>query len=74
MSLEKAGPVHALPVFTDANVLPLTFLYYQTISNLMRDVHTNKVPSGILNLFLKKQLVATPTIQEHRPQEISILC
>ena len=40
----------------------------------MRDVHTNKVPSGILNLFLKKQLVATPTIQEHRPQEISILC
>ena len=28
-------------------------LYYQTISNLMRDVHTNKVPSGILNLFQK---------------------
>ena len=40
----------------------------------MCDVHTNKVPSVILSLFQKKQLVATPTIQEHRPQEISILC
>ena len=53
MSLEKAGPLNALPLFTDAKVLPLTFLYHQTISNLMRDVHTNKVPSGILNLFKK---------------------
>ena len=25
--------------------------YYQTISNLMHDVHNNMVPSGILNLF-----------------------
>ena len=50
MSLEKAGPLHALPLFTDPSVLPLTFFYYQTISNLMRDVHNNKVPSGILNL------------------------
>ena len=27
--------------------------YYQTISNLMHDVHNNMVPSGILNLFQK---------------------
>ena len=44
---------HAIPIFTDANVLPLNFLYYQTISNLMHDVHNNMVPSGILNLFQK---------------------
>ena len=42
---------HAIPLFIDANVLPLNFLYYQTISNLMHDVHNNMVPSGILNLF-----------------------
>ena len=55
MSLDKAGPLHALSLFTDANVLPLNFLYYQTISNLMRDVHNNEVPSGILNLFQKSK-------------------
>ena len=42
---------HAIPLFIDANVLPLNFLYYQTISNLMHDVHNNMVPSCILNLF-----------------------
>ena len=41
-----------MPLFTDAaNVLPLNFLNYQTISNLMHCVHDNMVPSGILNLF-----------------------
>ena len=44
---------HGIPLFIDANVLPLNFLYYQTISNLMHDVHNNMVPSGILNLFQK---------------------
>ena len=44
---------HAIPLFTDANVLPLNVLYYQTISNLMHDFHNNVVRSGILNLFQK---------------------
>lgn len=38
----------------------------------MRDVHSNKVPSVILNLFKKKtnkQLVSTPTIQDRRLQK-----
>ena len=35
----------------------------------MHDVHNNKVPSGILSLFQKKQIAATPTIQKHRLQE-----
>ena len=46
---------HAIPLFIDANVLPLNFSYYQTISTLMHDVHKNKVPSGILNLFKKNK-------------------
>ena len=32
---------HAIPLFIYANLLPLIFLYYQTISNLMYDVHHN---------------------------------
>ena len=44
---------HAIPLFIDANVLPLNVLYYQTISNRMHYVHKNMVPSGILNLFQK---------------------
>ena len=44
---------HAIPLFIDANVLPLNFLYYQTISNFIHDVHNNMVPSGILNIFQK---------------------
>ena len=46
---------HAIPLFIDVNVLPLNFLYYQTISNLMHDVHNNMVPSGILNTFPKNK-------------------
>ena len=44
---------HAIPLFIDADVLPSNFSYYLTISNLMHDVHNNKVSSGILNLFQK---------------------
>ena len=44
---------HAILLFIDANVLPPNFLYYQTISNLMHNVHNNMVPSDILNLFQK---------------------
>ena len=63
---------HAIPLFIDANVLPLNFLYSQIISNLMHDVHNNMVPSGILNLF-QKQVAATTTIQEYQLQEILML-
>ena len=30
---------HAIPLFIDANVLPLNFLYHQTLSSLMHDVY-----------------------------------
>ena len=37
---------HAIPIFIDANVLPLTFLYYmhESVSNLMHDVNNNNTP------------------------------
>ena len=40
---------HAIPLFIDANVLPLTFLYCESVSNLMHGVNNNNTPLNILN-------------------------
>ena len=40
---------HAIPLFIDANVLPLTFLYCESASNLMDGVNNNNTPLNILN-------------------------
>ena len=42
---------HAIPLLIDANVLPLTFLYYESVSNLMHDVNNNNTPLNISKLF-----------------------
>ena len=43
--------VHAIPLFIDANILPISFLYFKSVSYLMHDIHTNTAPSKIVNLF-----------------------
>ena len=45
------------PSLTDANVLPLTFLYYESVSNLMHDVNNNNTPLNILKFFQKLSIV-----------------
>ena len=43
---------HAIPLLIDANVLPLAFLYFECVSNLMHDVNNNNnTPLNILNFF-----------------------
>ena len=42
---------HAIPLFVDAQVLPIKFLYYESIANLMCDVRNRTVPSNIQDLF-----------------------
>ena len=42
---------HAIPLFINANVMPVNVLYYKSISNLMYDVSKNPAPLNILNLF-----------------------
>ena len=32
---------HTVPLFADANILPLTFLYYESVSNLMHYIYNN---------------------------------
>ena len=44
---------HAIPSFFEANVLPITFLYYEPVSALMHDVNNNKAPVVMSKLFQK---------------------
>ena len=48
---------HAIPLFTDAKFLPLNFLYYKTLSELMHDVSTASAPINVLNLSTKTSSV-----------------
>ena len=44
---------HTMPLFINAKFLPLNFLYYKTLSELMHDVSTASAPINIRNLFTK---------------------
>ena len=42
---------HAIPLFLEANVLPITFLYHESVSSLMYDINSNNAPVNMLHLF-----------------------
>ena len=42
-----------IPLFLEANVLPTTFLYYESVSTLMHDINNDKAPANMSNLFQK---------------------
>ena len=42
---------HAIPLFIDAGVLPLKFLYYELLANLMFEIRHSNAPGNIQNLF-----------------------
>ena len=48
---------HTIPPFINAKLLPLNFLYYKTLSELMHDVSTVSAPINICNLFTKTSRV-----------------
>ena len=48
---------HTIPLFINAKLLPLNFLYYKTLSELMHDVSTASAPINICNLFMKTSRV-----------------
>ena len=41
---------HTISLFINAKLLPLNFLYYKTLSELMHDVSTASSPINICNL------------------------
>ena len=49
--LQKAKPQHAIPLFSDAGVLPLQFSYYELAANLMFDIRHRNAPRNIRDLF-----------------------
>ena len=49
--LQKKKNDHAIPLFVDADVLPVKFLYFESVCCLMYDVRNKTAPSNILNLF-----------------------
>ena len=55
---------HAVPLFLDAHILPVTFLYYESISSLMHDINNGKATQNVLNLF-EKSSIFTYTVHDH---------
>ena len=50
---------HAISFFVDANILPLSFLCYVYLSNLMHHINNNNAPLNILKLFHKTSSIQT---------------
>ena len=63
---------HVIPLFLEANVLPITFLYYESVSTLMHDINNDKAPANMLNLFQKTSYI-NYTIHDRLRLESSML-
>ena len=50
---------HAIPLFVDAGVLPVKFLYFESVCCLMYNVQSKTAPSNILNLFTDTSKIHT---------------
>ena len=50
---------HAIPLFLDAKILPVSFLYYRSTAILLHDIHTNLALKKLVNLFVNVSDVQT---------------
>ena len=48
---------HAIPLFIDAHILPVTFIYYKSVARFMHDINNNRSPPNLLNLFEKTSTI-----------------
>ena len=67
---KKTG--HNIKVFINAKILPLNFLYYKTLSELMHDVNTASAPINIRNLFKKTSSVHSYNTRSSASENIYI--
>ena len=44
---------HAIPLFINAKILPITILYHEAVCKLMLDLHNNSAPSNIMKRFVR---------------------
>ena len=63
---------HVITLFLEANVPPITFLYYESVSTLMHDINNDKAPANMLNLFQKTSYI-NYTIHDRLRLESSML-
>ena len=42
---------HAIPLFIDTHILPVSFMYYKTVASLMHDINSNNSSTNLFNLF-----------------------
>ena len=49
----------AIPLFVNAKILPITFLYYEAVCQLMFDIHKDSAPSNITKLFTSTSNIHT---------------
>ena len=43
--------VHAVPLFVNTNILPINFVYFESLCCLMHDIRNRVAPINIINLF-----------------------
>ena len=48
---------HTIPLFIDADILPMTFMYYKSVARLMHDINSNHSPPNLLNSFEKTSII-----------------
>lgn len=47
----KQRNAHAIPLFIQAKILPVNFVYHSSVASLMHDISTHSAPPNLLNLF-----------------------
>ena len=48
---------HSIPLFIDADISPVSFMYYKTAASLMHDISSNNSPTILFNLFEKTSTI-----------------
>ena len=65
---------HAIPLFLEANVLPTTLLYYESVSTLMHDINNDKAPANMLNLFQKTSNIHSHNTRSSPSGKLYVKC
>ena len=62
----------AIPLFVNAKILPITFLYYEAVCKLTFDVHNDSAPSNITKLFTRTSNIHTYNTRSSTSQFFSV--
>ena len=59
-------------LYVNAKILPITFLYYEAVCELMLDVHNDGAPSNIIKLFTRTSNIYTYTTRSSTSQLLKV--